>query len=373
MTINLTEIYQKVIEDTCTIQQIPAPTFHEQKRAEFLSLKWEETHDLMPETDEAGNVLVFLPGQMDKFQVVISAHMDSVFPLDVPLHIRRDGNRIYGPGIGDNALGCATLLNLPLLIKDIPSPRGNIWLAGTTGEEGLGNLKGMKALLSRFHDTPTIYISLEGMGLGCILHRGLGVNRYRIEVRTPGGHSWTDAGSPSAIHEVVRLSRKLLDLPLPLSPRTTLNIGTIQGGTSINTIASHAAIEVDVRSEMLDTLKRMDELILDTARRFETDSVEISISSIGHRPAGSISEYHPLVNLLERILLHLNISPRREIASTEANLPLSYGIPAVTIGISSGAKAHTLEEYIECQPIEKGLLQLLELIKQIWETSIFSS
>lgn len=373
MTSNLAEIVQKVIEDACTIQQIPAPTFHEQARAEFLASKWEETSDLMPETDEAGNVLVFLPGQQEKFQIVISAHMDNVFPLDVPLHIKRDGNRIYGPGIGDNALGCAALLNLPLLIKNIPSPRGSIWLVGTTGEEGLGNLKGMQALLSRFHNIPTVYVSLEGMGLGCILHRGLGINRYRIEARTPGGHSWTDAGSPSAIHEIVRLSRELLELPLPPSPRTTLNIGTIKGGTSINTIASYAAIELDVRSEMLDTLKKINELILDTIQRFESELVEITVSPIGNRPAGSIPEHHPLVNLLERILLSLNIFPRREIASTEANLPLSYGIPAVTIGITNGGRAHTLDEYIECQPVEKGLLQLSELIRQIWQISIFTS
>ncbi len=363
----LQEIAQRVIEDACIIQQIPAPTFHEQARADLIFSRWNESKQLHPEMDEAGNVLTLVPGYLTTFQVVITAHMDTVFPLEFPLRLVRENDRIYGAGIGDNALGCATLLNLPSLIDENPSTRGNIWLVATTGEEGLGNLRGMKALLKRFEGVPTVYISLEGMGLGCILHRGLGVSRYRVEIHTAGGHSWSDAGAPSAIHEIIRFSRALLDIPLPTIPRTTLNIGIIHGGTSINSIASQAMIEVDIRSETSETLRRIENLLYETDRRFESGSVKISLTPIGNRPAGSIPENHPLVTLLENILQQINIPPRCEIASTEANLPLSLGKPAVTIGITNGAKAHTSEEYIDCAPVEQGIWQLKEFLRQIWD------
>lgn len=371
MTASLQEITQRVIEDACTIQQIPAPTFQEKARADFISSRWNALRQLQPEIDEAGNVLALYPGTLTTFQVVITAHMDTVFPAEFPLHLIREENRICGAGIGDNALGCAALLNLPSLIDENPATRGNLWLVATTGEEGLGNLKGMKALLKRFEGMPTVYISLEGMGLGCILHQGLGVSRYRVEIQTPGGHSWSDAGAPSAVHEIIRLSRALLDMQLPRFPRTTLNIGIIHGGTSINSIAPHALIEVDLRSETPEALRRIENLLQETVRRFESGSVKVFLTPIGNRPAGSISENHPMVTLLDNILHQMDIPPRHEIGSTEANLPLSLGIPAVTIGITNGAKAHTAEEYIECLPIEQGLWQLREFLRQIWNCNIF--
>lgn len=367
----LSQIAQQVIDDACAIQQIPAPTFHEQERAIFLLSQWKNLYQIISEIDEAGNVLTYLPGKETKFQLVITAHLDTVFPSEFPLILKRDDNRIYGPGIGDNALGCATLLYIPTLIEKFSLNHGNIWLVATTGEEGLGNLKGMHALLKRFKNIPTVYLSLEGIGLGCILHRGLGVNRYRIEIQTRGGHSWTDAGSPSAIHEIVRLTRQLLDIKLPTSPRTTLNIGTIHGGTSINSIASHAFIEVDVRSESSNILEIIEKQVQDILHQYSFDDVQVSLTPVGNRPAGSISEYHPLVKLIENILNEINIPFKKDIASTEANLPLHFGIPAVTIGITRGARAHTAEEFIECAPVQYGLLQLAEIIRKIWEDTLF--
>ncbi len=219
--------------------------------------------------DEVGNVYARLPGSGSSRPLVVSAHLDTVFPLSTDLHVtRRSSNpgaaptnveglalsTVEGPGIGDNSLGVAGLFGLLWELNSSSAQiagstlPGDIWLVANVGEEGLGNLCGMRAVVDRFGDRPLAYLIVEGMALGQIYHRGLGVQRYRITVDTPGGHSWVDYGRPSAIHVLGEIIYRLSNLSLPRVPRTTLNIGTISGGTSINTIAAHAQLELDLRS-----------------------------------------------------------------------------------------------------------------------------
>lgn len=354
----------RLVDITIQIQQIPAPTFQEQQRAIFVRDLFEAEGLADVEIDETGNVYARLPGSEAAQPLVVSAHLDTVFPAGTDLTVRRGSDRLYGPAIGDNSLGLAGLFGLLWALKEgAAALPGDLWLVANVGEEGLGDLCGMRAVVDRFSNRARAYIILEGMAFGQIYTRGLGVKRYRIECTTTGGHSWVDYGRPSAIHELAVLVSRLTTLPLPLDPRTTLNVGIITGGTSINTIAAQAALELDLRSEnpaALDLLvSQVETLALKAARK----DVRFSLQVIGHRPAGEIAAEHPLVGLAQRCLEKQGVPPRLNIGSTDANIPFSQGYPAVCIGLSTGAGAHTMKEFIHLPPLAKGLAQLVDLVQ----------
>jgi di/tripeptidase len=274
---------------------------------------------------------------------------------------------VHGPWIGDNALGTAGLFGLLWSIRDkrVRLP-GDLWLVANVGEEGLGDLRGMRAVVDRFGGNLLAYIILEGMALGQIYHRGLGVKRYRINVQTPGGHSWVDYGKPSAIHELANIITKLIAIPLPDQPRTSLNIGVISGGTSINTIAAHACLELDIRSEhiqVMENLIRQVDIILAAANQPGDSFVRVTKEIIGDRPVGELPKDHPLVRLACRCLEEQGIQPNLNIGSTDANIPLSRGLPAICLGLTRGAGAHTTNEYILKAPIAQGLAQLVAIVE----------
>ena len=357
-----------VIDLACEIQQISGTTFFESQRGAFTLAAMQSSGLCDVHIDPVGNILGRLPGQSSQRMLVLSAHMDSVFPQDFPLLLDRRPARITGPGIGDNALGLAALLSLANLIKSSSSILpGDLWLAGTVCEEGLGNLRGIQSITDRFGNQPVAYLSLEGMGLGNILHRGLGVERFRISINTRGGHSWVDYGTPSAVHELAALAAKLAAWRIPRHPRTTLNIGVIQGGTSINSIAAHAMFEVDLRSEGKRNLHDMVEKVQQIASGTAREGIEVKIERVGWRPAGEISKDHPLVALTAQVLRGMGIQAHTDIASTEANYPLSLGYPAVTIGVTTGDRAHTAQEYIHTAPISKGLKQIVDVVSRVWD------
>lgn len=355
------------LEWICTIQQIPAPTFNESLRAAYLKTEFSRLGLLDVDLDARGNVLARWSGGKAR-PLVISAHLDTVHRVDSPLRIIRTDSRITGPGIADNSTSLAALLVLAVMLKESQSCfPGDIWLVADVCEEGLGNLAGMQAVVDRFQDQPAAYIILEGLGLGQVCHRGLGVVRYQVKAETAGGHSWVDYGSPSAIHELAQVVADLTELTVPQKPRASLNVGIIQGGTSINTIASQAYFELDLRAEDQTTLSRLSERVRRAILRREKSGVIFSIESIGHRPAGELPVKHPLVTLAQDVLQQLNIPDTLEIGSTDANIPLSRGYPAICIGLTRGSYPHTPREYIEIQPLTAGLQQLLNLIERIWQ------
>jgi tripeptide aminopeptidase len=244
---------------------------------------------------------------------------------------------------------------------------GDLWLVANVCEEGLGDLRGIRAVVDRFGALPLAYIVLEGMALGQVYHRGLGVRRYRLTVRTSGGHSWIDYGQPSAVHELTALSTRITALELPRTPRSTLNIGVISGGSSVNTIAAEAMLELDLRSEGAETLEALAAQVDQIARAAEKPGVSVELEIIGQRPSGEIPPDHPLVKLAQDCLRTVGIEPRLNIGSTDANLPLSRGIPAVTIGLTTGSRAHSVQEFINIEPLEKGMEQLIGLVSRAWE------
>jgi tripeptide aminopeptidase len=345
------------------IQQIPSPTLDERGRAEFVRSEFTRTGLNEVQIDAAGNVLGGI-GELSEQALLVSAHMDSVFSRDAVGPAQRTGDRVRGPGIGDNALGLAALIGLA---RDLPalSLGMRVWLAGTVGEEGLGNLRGMRALVKRFGPQVSAYLVIEGMSLGSVHHLGLPARRFRITVRTPGGHSWTDAGQPSATHELVRLAERILRLPLPSRPRTTLNIGTLEGGTAINAIAAQASMELDLRSEEETVVAAVEASISHLAASVSSPEVQVRCESIGSRPGGGIPADHPLVDAARRSLQACGIQEvHLGAGSTDASAPLSLGHAAVCIGLTRGRKAHTLDEEIEIGPIPQGYSALIRLIQE---------
>ncbi|MFA9404483.1 MAG: M20/M25/M40 family metallo-hydrolase [Anaerolineales bacterium] len=354
---------EHLLKTTLEIQAIPAPTFKEELRAEYVRAAFDEIGLQEISVDTVGNVYGKIKGG-DGRPLILTAHMDSVFPIETSLEVTHGDNQIIGAGIGDNAVALGALLELPndLQINELQS---DVWFVGTVGEEGLGNLQGIKDVVKRFGEEVSGYIVIEGMALGYIYHRGLPISRFRIEANTVGGHSWIHAGRPSAVHALIGLSSDLIDLDLPQSPKTTLNIGRIQGGTSINTIASHADIEIDIRSESAEEIGAIETQILDITTGMNTDEVTIEMTNIGTRPAGAISEKHPLV--LAALDSYKAIGKEiciLEAGSTDASYPLSLGLPAICVGITKGGGAHSLNEYIEISPIERGYAALLDLIER---------
>lgn len=367
---------QSVLDLTCEIQSIPAPTFHESQRAAFFLEKLRDLGLNDVQQDAAGNVLARLPGgdsaglrqKKHARPLVLSAHMDTVHPFDTSLAVKRLPDRIIGPGIGDNALGLAAVVaTAQKLIEDSVALPGDLWVVMNVAEEGLGDLRGIQAVVDRFSDAPLAYLVVEGMGLGTILNRGLGVERYKISITTPGGHSWVNYGQPSAIHELCKLVTSLTNIDVPQSPCSTLNVGKIYGGTSVNTIAANAWLELDLRSEDGPTLAKMASSVQKLCRQIQHPHITVKMERIGKRMAGQISTDHPLAALAKDILNEMGLAPRFDIASTDANLPLSRGYPAICVGITCGNHAHTLEEFILTEPVRLGLEQLYHLVTRAWE------
>jgi acetylornithine deacetylase/succinyl-diaminopimelate desuccinylase-like protein len=351
-----------IVNRAIAIQQIPAPTFEETGRAQYIARELAALGLRDVTVDELGNVFACRPGGPAS-PTLVTAHTDTVFPGETDLTVHHDGNRVYGPGIGDNSLGVAGLFALveSLNAAGIETP-GDLWLAANVGEEGLGDLRGMRAVMKRFGDRVRATIVIEGMAYGHVYHRAIGVHRLRIMAQAEGGHSWHDFGRPSAVHGLARLAAHLTALPLSVEPKTTLNIGQISGGTSVNTIAREASLELDLRSEdpkLLQTLvERIENLI------YESNAPGLSISHFvtSQRPAGSISVDQPIVQLAASVLRELGCEPVFERGSTDANIPLSLGLPAIVIGLCHGGNAHRPDEYIETEMIENGLEQLVKVV-----------
>ncbi|MEA3439317.1 MAG: M20/M25/M40 family metallo-hydrolase [Chloroflexota bacterium] len=365
-----TRLIPRLVDLAIAIQQIPAPTFQERQRAEYIQQRFIEEALQDVHIDQIGNVFARLPGAGQKSPLVITAHSDTVFPTPTDLQVNREADKVHGPGIGDNSLGVAGMFGalwaLQESITEGTEPvllPGDIWFVSNVGEEGLGNLRGMYAVIERFGSDVLAYLVLEGMALGQVYHRALGVRRYRITVRTQGGHSWVDYGRPSAIHELASLTNKITAIRLPKQPRTTTNIGVIHGGTSINTIASNAYLELDLRSEGDAELSRLTDQVQRLVKAGNRSDVNITSELIGERPAGFIPADHPLIRLAARSLIEQGIQPVLSVGSTDANVPLSLGLPAVCLGLTTGSGAHTLEEYISIPPLSKGLASLVSLIE----------
>ncbi|HRF95070.1 MAG TPA: M20/M25/M40 family metallo-hydrolase, partial [Aggregatilineales bacterium] len=240
----------------------------------------------------------------------------------------------------------------------------DIWFVAPSREEGLGDLGGMKAAYNRLKSQLKAVINLEGMAFGFIYNGGIAVRRLHITTKAEGGHSWLQFGRPSAIHSLMAIGAKIATIHPPNSPRTTYNIGVIEGGHSINSIANDAGMWLDMRSESTEALAKLETNVRQIVAHSVQDGVQFAIEVVGDRPAGQIPDDHPLVQMAQSALATVGITGSLETGSTDANVPLAAGCPAVTIGLARGGNAHRLDEYIDPKPLADGLRQLVVLT--IW-------
>ena len=359
----MSDIPDLIIELAVQIQQIPAPTFAEGQRGEFVRELFIKENLKDVSMDSLGNVYARFTGKQKKTRpLIVSAHLDTVFPASVNLQVthrglrQKDAGKIVAPGIGDNSLGVAALFGVLWSLRERNAELAHdVWFVANVGEEGLGDLRGMRAVVDRFGKEVIGYLVLEGLALGHVYHRAIGVRRYRITAKTAGGHSWSDYGQPSAVHELASLVTQLTALRLPHEPRTTMNVGTFGGGTGINVLASEAKCELDLRSEDPKVLAKLTVQVEELLKDADREGVKIMAEIIGERPAGEIAAEHPLVELALKCTREQGLNPTLTAGSTDANIPLSRNIPALVMGITTGGGAHTLNEYIDVNPVGKGL------------------
>lgn len=362
---------QTQLLDLCiAVQQIAAPTGAEAARAGWVAEHLRGLGYANVELDALANVYACRQGRRRSPALLVSAHTDTVFPPGTDLTVRHEPelHRVYGPGLGDNSTGVGALLWLAEKLRSRPAPPVDVWLVANTGEEGNGDLRGMRAAVDRLEPVLGAAIVIEGMGLPRVVNRALSSRRYRIGVNAPGGHSWSDFGAASAVHVLVNLASELSRLHPPAAPRTTFNIGVIGGGTSVNSIAQHAELELDLRSEEPAALEALIAQVQHIIARYQTPrwqhaGVSVSAEVIGDRPGGGIADDHPLVLAAVQSLAALGVPTQlaNRISSTDANVPLSRGIPAVCIGITDGGNAHRLDEWITTDLLPKGMQHLLSL------------
>lgn len=360
----LDELAAWTVEQAITLQQIPAPTFEEAQRAAYVQAQFAEAGLTEISVDELYNVYGLLRGTSSHQKaIMVSAHTDTVFPAETDLTIHREADLIYGPGLGDNSMGVAGMLGLiSAMQRDDLQPETDIWFVATSREEGLGDLGGVRAAYDRLKDEIACVVNIEGLSFGYIYHAGIAVRRLHITAHTEGGHSWLHFGRASAIHGLIDLGARINTTKLSNTPRTTYNIGIIEGGQSVNSIATRAELWLDMRSVEQEALQALEASVRDHVKALSRPDLRFSVEVVGDRPAGAIATDHPLVQAAMKALQAVGVRGSLERGSTDGNIPLADGCPTVTIGITRGGNAHRLDEYAETQPVLRGLQQLILLV-----------
>jgi acetylornithine deacetylase/succinyl-diaminopimelate desuccinylase-like protein len=325
-----------------------------------------------------GNVFGEL-GNPGSSYVSLSAHIDTVFPAGTPLNIRRQGNRIFGPGVSDNGAGVTAMLAIAGAMQAAKlSLARPLLFIGNVGEEGEGDLRGMRSIFSNPQWMDAIHYSLilDGAGSDTIVAEALGSRRFEVIVRGPGGHSWSDFGTPNPILVLARAIEAFTRTPVPASPKTTFNVGVVRGGTSVNSIPESASMRIDIRSTSMAEMERLESSLrieLDRALELEAQSSErrtgasrraaglsYEVVPIGNRPAGELDSKSRMLQVIRAVDAHLGNASQIQRASTDANIPLSLGKEAIAIGGGgTGGGAHTLQEWFDCGGRETGLKRIL--------------
>jgi acetylornithine deacetylase/succinyl-diaminopimelate desuccinylase-like protein len=367
---------EKITEEQIRICSIPAPPFGEQQRAEYLKERFLELGLVDAHLDEEGNCVALRKGHSAAPLLVVSAHLDTVFPVGTDFTVHRAGGKLLAPGISDDGCGLVALLAIAEMLDTTGiETEGSILFVGTVGEEGEGNLRGVRHLLtqSEWGNHIDAFISFDGPGIDRITNRALGSRRYRVQLRGTGGHSWGDFGAANPVHALGRAIAKLASYPAPREPRTTFNVGRIEGGNSVNAIPQVAAMDVDLRSASAPELLKLDAFFRRAMREAAEDEnavrrngdrpLELKVVLIGERPSGETPADADLVSLAWEATEALGAKPRFDQSSTDSNLPISLGIPAITLGAGgTSGNSHTLEEWYDPRDRDAGLKRALLVI-----------
>lgn len=358
-------------DEQVKLTEIPAPSFQEEKRAEAVKGIL-AAEGLTIHTDKIGNVIGELPGSNEREVVLLTAHLDTVFPSGTEIKVRREGDRLVAPGISDNGTGLAGLLAVARAMQAAKiKPRRTILFSANVGEEGEGNLRGMRALIDAYRTKLRAVIVLDGSGTDHVTIKALASRRLEVVISGAGGHSWSDFGMPNPINALVRASVRFINTKVPATPRTTFNLGQIEGGTSVNSIPYEAKLKVDLRSENEDEIVRLESSLrdcvaagvkdeMDNARERSRGKLEWKINQIGSRPGGELPADSSLLAALRAADEYVGNQSRVERSSTDANIPLSLGIEAIALGAGgNGGGAHSLQEWYEPAGREMGLKRVL--------------
>jgi acetylornithine deacetylase/succinyl-diaminopimelate desuccinylase-like protein len=357
-------------EEQIRITEIAAPPFHEGARAAYMK-KLLTTAGLRVDMDATGNVIGEFAGTSPNI-VMLTAHMDTVFPAGTTVNVKREGNRLLAPGISDNGTGLAAMVVIARSFHEMKiRTKNTILFVADVGEEGEGNLRGMRALVDAYKKHLKYVIAIDGSATEYITTAALASRRVEITLSGPGGHSWSDFGVPNPIHALGRGIARFVSARVPESPRTSFNVGEIEGGSSVNSIPSRAQMKVDLRSESEAELAKLesflresiqsgvDEEMLaarDRGMAGNASMLDLKVNVLGVRPAGELPESSPLLAAVLAADTRLGNRSRRERSSTDANIPLSVGIPAISLGAGGrSGGAHTLEEWYEPTNRELGL------------------
>jgi acetylornithine deacetylase/succinyl-diaminopimelate desuccinylase-like protein len=355
----------QVIRDQIRFCQIPAPPFHESARAAALKAAFEQTGLSNVRIDRVGNVLGEWSGVAARPKVVVAAHLDTVFPEGTDVRVAREGGRLRGPGIGDDCRGLAVLLAIARTLagRRVQLP-GSVTFVADVGEEGLGDLRGVRELFgTTLKGQVDQFVSIDGAGL-FLTTGGVGSHRYRVTFSGPGGHSYAAFGTPNPIHSMGRAIEKIAQLHVPSRPKTTFSVGRVSGGTSVNAIASECWMEVDLRSagaaELASLTERFEQAIdaavrEENARWTSAQQVTVKKELVGDRPAGRTPADAAIVQRARSAARVLGLTVPENESSTDANVPMQLGIPAVTIGAGgSGSGQHTSGETFDTTDAWRG-------------------
>lgn len=355
------DLAARVLSRTAELARIPAPTGAEHARASLVRRWWDED-GWAPSVDNAGNVWAQVPGGPGP-GLIVAAHLDTVFPAQLPHEVATAPGRLSGPSVGDDSIGVAALSAVAQIAGPGPGP---LWLVATVGEEGLGNLAGIRHALAHAPRPVSAVIAVEGNYLGRVVVTGVGSVRWRVHYHGPGGHAWERADAPSAVHAATTAAARIAALTVE-GARYSVNIGSIGGGEAINARARDAWFEADLRADtaaaLHDLAARANTIIAAAADA----GLAVDVTELGNRPAGGVARSSPLARAALGALARAGLQPEFRAASTDANAAYEAGIPAVALGVTRGEGEHTPMEWIETAPVATGLAVLADTIRLLRE------
>jgi len=363
----ISELKDIFLANLVMLSEIPSPTFGEEKRRDFILERFTEYGLQKCSFDEKSNALAVIPGITGEGNILLCAHMDTVFPEKTDHTVAIQPDKVMGPGVADNGVGLAALVTLPLILKKLKlSFNSNVILIGTSRSLGKGDLEGLRFFLDHSKMPITNGICLEGVRLGRISYSSIGMLRGELSYKIPDEYDWTRFNSVGAIVNMTEMISRILEIPLPRKPRTSINLGAVEGGSSYNMQAMKAKLKFEIRSESEEMVESLAVQIRNLADEMASKTgSEVLFHEVARRISGGTDFSHPLNTRGREILNKLGIKPRFSPSTSELAAFIDNEIPAVTMGITSGENVSELDELIHIKPLSQGLTQIVAMIQAI--------
>jgi acetylornithine deacetylase/succinyl-diaminopimelate desuccinylase-like protein len=360
----LAELTEIMLANLVMIAEIPAPTFSEQRRMEFVLERFNEYRLQNCSTDEAGNALGILPGEVGDRNILVVAHMDTVFQAGDDHTVTIQPGWVSGLGIGDDSLGVATVTTLPLILDQLDIRLdANLVLMGSARSLGRGDIEGIRFFLNNAEMPISAGICVEGVKLGRLSHASIGMLRGEIRYDLPEEYDWTRFGAGGAIVNMNETINRVLEIPLPRRPRSTIVFNSIESGESFNTIPTHGSTQFEIRSESGNIVRELEDMIENIAAEVSSQTgTDVTLERLARREPGGIQFSHPLAASAREVMKSLGINPRISPSTSELSAFIDAEIPAVTVGLTDGENLNEPDERVEIEPMTKGLQQLVGLI-----------